>query len=189
MKKLKGLIMSVNNQNIILVTGSGVLTMLYNFISYLEISKEQILSLVAIFTISGIIGMFKYLVLRLSMTQFFIMECSSKLVLIFVPFVLAIGAKQVSVLYYFVDYIFSLLIVGEIFTILISIQSIRLRRLIDDVDFYNLFLHKFKGFIYTTFKLDRLNEGGRENKIDERIKEQRQKEEEKQKEQDLKKEE
>lgn len=158
-------------ENMVLIYGSGALAFFYNFLDYLHITEAQVLSLSAIFLISSLVMMFKCLTLRLSMIQFFIMELVSKFCLIFVPFVIAIGAKQIPALNYLVDYVFSLLIIGEIFSIMISIQSIRTRKFIDDVDFFNFFIIKFKAFIYKHFELRKFNEYGK-NYFEEWIEEQ-----------------
>lgn len=163
-------------ENTALIYGSGALAFFYNILDYLHITEAQILSLSAIFLISSLVMMFKCLMLRLSIIQFFVMELISKFCLLFVPFVIAIGAKQIPALSYFVDYIFSLLIIGEIFTIMISIQSIRTRKFIDDVDFFNFFVIKFKAWIYKHFELKRFNEYGK-NSFEEWIEQEEKKQE------------
>lgn len=157
--------MNSNNlqENTILIFGSGIMSLIYYGLDFLQISKEQVLSLIIIFSISSFISMFKHISLKLSILQFLIIELISKASLVIIPFVFAIAAVQVPVLYYFVDYVFSLIIIGEVLSILISIQSIRTRRLIDDVDLYNLFLLKFKKWIYKFLKLKDLNEVEKNN--------------------------
>lgn len=146
----------LNNTN--LFSWSALIALFYGCLEYLGIKEAQVISLALIFLISGFISMLKYLSLGLSIRQFLVMELFSKTCLIFVPFVLAIGAKQIEALYFLVDYSFSLLILGEIFNMILSIQSIRLRRVMDDVDFYNLFITKTKKWIFEYLHLNKMNE-------------------------------
>lgn len=98
--------------------------------------------------------MIKTLALRKNFRNFLITDILSKTLMFFMPFILAIMAKQISVFYYLVDYSFSFLTIGEFLAFLISVQSIRKKEDIKEMDFYNLFIEKFKNIANKYLKLE-----------------------------------
>ena len=79
----------------------------------------------------------------------------------FIPFVVAFGAKSIPALYIFVDYCFSFLILGEILSILICIQRLKTRNKdIKEVDIYNLMIKKFQDFLAKHLKIKEVEERG-----------------------------
>ncbi len=143
-----------NNANLILIISSAILATFYQFLAYFKIEIAQVVVLLIIFSISGIASMIKTLALGKNFRNFLVTDILSKTLVFFIPFVLAIMAKQVNVFYYLVDYSFSFLTIGEFFAFLISIQSIRKKEDIKEMDFYNLFIEKFKGIANKYLKLE-----------------------------------
>ncbi|HDZ5024826.1 TPA: hypothetical protein RTG57_001782, partial [Campylobacter jejuni] len=112
------------NSNYILVVGSAILTLIYQVLFYLGLSSTQVIVMVVVFFFSGMAGIIKCLALNQNLRLFLLTDILSKLLMFFVPFVLAVLAKQVSAFHYLVDYCFSFLTIGEFFAFLIAIQSI-----------------------------------------------------------------
>lgn len=133
-----------NNANNVLVTGSFVLTVFYQILSYLGVSTAQVVTLFFILMFSGIVGFLKTFALNENLREYIISDLLAKTLLLFVPFIVAMIAKNITALYIFVDYVFSFLILGELLTILVNIQSIKTRKPIQEIDFYNLFVDKVK---------------------------------------------
>ncbi|UWJ04570.1 hypothetical protein OIBDGNHJ_00054 [Campylobacter phage PC22] len=146
-----------NNANNVLVTGSFVLAVLYQILSYLGVSTAQVLTLFFIFMFSGIVGFLKTFALNENLKAYIISDLLAKTLLLFVPFIVAMIAKNITALYIFVDYVFSFLILGELLAILVNIQSIKTRKPIQEIDFYNLFVDKVKQASLKFLKIERQN--------------------------------
>lgn len=146
-----------NNANNVLVTGSFVLAVIYQILSYLGVSTAQVFTLFFIFMFSGIVGFLKTFALNENLKAYMISDLLAKTLLLFVPFIVAMIAKNITALYIFVDYVFSFLILGELLAILINIQSIKTRKPIQEIDFYNLFVDKVKQISLKFLKIERQN--------------------------------
>lgn len=146
-----------NNANNVLVTGSFVLAVLYQILSYLGVSTAQVFTLFFIFMFSGIVGFLKTFALNENLKAYIISDLLAKTLLLFVPFIVAMIAKNITALYIFVDYVFSFLILGELLAILVNIQSIKTRKPIQEIDFYNLFVDKVKQISLKFLKIERQN--------------------------------
>lgn len=148
-----------NNGNSVLVAGSFVLTVFYQILSYLGVSTAQVLTLFFIFTFSGIVGFLKTFALNESLKAYIISDLLAKTLILFVPFIVAMIAKSITDLYIFVDYVFSFLILGELLAILVNIQSIKTRKPIQEIDFYNIFIEKFKKIASKYLKIEENKDG------------------------------
>ncbi|EAH9758452.1 hypothetical protein EY869_08260 [Campylobacter coli] len=146
-----------NNANNVLVTGSFVLAVLYQILSYLGVSTAQVFTLFFIFMFSGIVGFLKTFALNENLKAYIISDLLAKTLLLFVPFIIAMIAKNITALYIFVDYVFSFLILGELLAILVNIQSIKTRKPIQEIDFYNLFVDRVKQISLKFLKIERQN--------------------------------
>lgn len=146
-----------NNANNLLVTGSFVLAVIYQILSYLGVSTAQVFTLFFIFMFSGIVGFLKTFALNENLKAYMISDLLAKTLLLFVPFIVAMIAKNITALYIFVDYVFSFLILGELLAILVNIQSIKTRKHIQEIDFYNLFVDKVKQISLKFLKIERQN--------------------------------
>lgn len=146
-----------NNANNVLVTGSFVLAVLYQILSYLGVSTAQVFTLFFIFMFSGIVGFLKTFALNENLKAYIISDLLAKTLLLFVPFIVAMIAKNITALYIFVDYVFSFLILGELLAILVNIQSIKTRKPIQEIDFYNLFVDRVKQISLKFLKIERQN--------------------------------
>ncbi|EAL7532937.1 hypothetical protein DUZ16_06340 [Campylobacter jejuni] len=146
-----------NNANNLLVTGSFVLAVFYQILSYLGVSTAQVFTLFFIFMFSGIVGFLKTFALNENLREYIISDLLAKTLLLFVPFIVAMIAKNITALYIFVDYVFSFLILGELLAILVNIQSIKTRKPIQEIDFYNLFVDKVKQISLKFLKIERQN--------------------------------
>lgn len=144
-----------NNANNVLVTGSFVLAVFYQILSYLGVSTAQVFTLFFIFTFSGIVGFLKTFALNENLKAYIISDLLAKTLLLFVPFIVAMIAKNITALYIFVDYVFSFLILGELLAILVNIQSIKTRKPIQEIDFYNLFVDRVKQISLKFLKIER----------------------------------
>lgn len=144
-----------NNGNNVLVTGSFVLSVIYQILSYLGVSTAQVFTLFFIFMFSGIVGFLKTFALNENLKSYIISDLLAKTLLLFVPFIVAMIAKNINALYIFVDYVFSFLILGELLAILVNIQSIKTRKPIQEIDFYNLFVDKVKKILLKFLKIER----------------------------------
>ncbi|EEV5427909.1 hypothetical protein HFM22_000805 [Campylobacter coli] len=146
-----------NNANNLLVTGSFVLAVFYQILSYLGVSTAQVFTLFFIFMFSSIVGFLKTFALNENLREYIISDLLAKTLLLFVPFIVAMIAKNITALYIFVDYVFSFLILGELLAILINIQSIKTRKPIKEIDFYNLFVDRVKQISLKFLKIERQN--------------------------------
>ncbi|EAI8532198.1 hypothetical protein CWV87_05585 [Campylobacter jejuni] len=146
-----------NNANNLLVTGSFVLAVFYQILSYLGVSTAQVVTLFFIFMFSGIVGFLKTFALNENLREYIIGDLLAKTLLLFVPFIVAMIAKNITALYIFVDYVFSFLILGELLAILVNIQSIKTRKPIQEIDFYNLFVDRVKQISLKFLKIERQN--------------------------------
>ncbi|WP_342251688.1 hypothetical protein [Campylobacter jejuni] len=146
-----------NNANNVLITGSFVLAVFYQILAYLGVSTAQVFTLFFIFTFSGIAGFLKTFALNENLKAYIISDLLAKTLLLFVPFIVAMIAKNITALYIFVDYVFSFLILGELLAILVNIQSIKTRKHIQEIDFYNLFVDKVKQISLKFLKIERQN--------------------------------
>ncbi|EGF5817709.1 hypothetical protein ICF26_001582 [Campylobacter jejuni] len=146
-----------NNANNLLVTGSFVLAVFYQILSYLGVSTAQVFTLFFIFMFSGIVGFLRTFALNENLREYIISDLLAKTLLLFVPFIVAMIAKNITALYIFVDYVFSFLILGELLAILVNIQSIKTRKPIQEIDFYNLFVDKVKQISLKFLKIERQN--------------------------------
>ncbi|WP_158654878.1 hypothetical protein [Helicobacter mesocricetorum] len=141
--------------NIILFLGSGLLTIFWQIITYLGIPTPEVYALLAIFTFSGFAGLLKTIIFKESLKGFICFDIVSKGLSLFIPFIVAFAAKSIPPLSFFVDYCFSFLILGEIFTFLIYIQCIKTRNKdINHIDIYNLGLSNLKAFIIKYLKVN-----------------------------------
>lgn len=146
-----------NNANNVLVTGSFVLAVFYQILAYLGVSTAQVFTLFFIFIFSGIVGFLKTFVLNENLKAYMISDLLAKTLLLFIPFIVAMISKNITALYIFVDYVFSFLILGELLAILVNIQSIKTRKPIQEIDFYNLFVDKVKQISLKFLKIERQN--------------------------------
>lgn len=146
-----------NNANNVLVTGSFILTVFYQILAYLGVSTAQVVTLFFIFMFSGIVGFLKTFALNENLREYIISDLLSKTLLLFVPFITAMIAKNITALYIFVDYVFSFLILGELLAILVNIQSIKTRKPIQEIDFYNLLVDKVKQVSLKFLKIEKHN--------------------------------
>ena len=144
-----------NNANNVLVTGSFVLAVFYQILAYLGVSTAQVVTLFFIFIFSGIVGFLKTFALNENLKAYIISDLLAKTLLLFVPFIIAMIAKNITALYIFVDYVFSFLILGELLAILVNIQSIKTRKPIQEIDFYNLFVDKIKQISLKFLKIEK----------------------------------
>ncbi|WP_181450961.1 hypothetical protein [Helicobacter valdiviensis] len=141
--------------NIFLIFGSGVLAVFFQIIAYLGISSAQVYALLVAFAFSGFAGFVKTISFREDLKAFICFDVTSKTLSLFIPFIVAFGAKTIPSLYIFVDYCFSFLILGEILSFLICIQALRTRnKEIKELDIYNLAINKFKDFVSRHLKLE-----------------------------------
>lgn len=146
-----------NNANSLLVNGSFVLTIFYQILSYLGISDAQVFTLFFIFMFSGLVGFLRTFALNECLRNYMISDLLAKVLLLFVPFIVAMIAKNITVLYIFVDYVFSFLILGELLEILVNIQRIKTRKAIQEIDFYNIFIDKIKHISLKFLKIEKQN--------------------------------
>lgn len=146
-----------NNANSVLVAGSFVLAIFYQILSYLGISTAQVFTLFFIFTFSGIVGFLKTFALNESLKAYMISDLLAKTLILFMPFIVAMIGKSIPNLYIFVDYVFSFLILGELLAILVNIQSIKTRKAIQEIDFYNIFIDKVKHLSLKFLKIEKQN--------------------------------
>lgn len=146
-----------NNANNVLVTGSFVLAVFYQILAYLGVSTAQVFTLFFIFIFSGIVGFLKTFALNENLKAYMISDLLAKTLLLFMPFIVSMIAKNITALYVFVDYVFSFLILGELLAILVNIQSIKTRKHIQEIDFYNLFVDKVKQISLKFLKIERQN--------------------------------
>ncbi|QGK89715.1 hypothetical protein [Campylobacter phage DA10] len=144
-----------NKANNVLVTGSFVLMVFYQILAYLGVSTAQVITLFFIFMFSGIVGFLKTFVLNENLREYIISDLLAKTLLLFVPFIVAMIAKNITALYIFVDYVFSFLILGELLAILVNIQSIKTRKPIQEIDFYNLLVDKVKQISLKFLKIEK----------------------------------
>ncbi|MCR6593630.1 hypothetical protein [Campylobacter insulaenigrae] len=135
-----------NSANSILFGGSFILAFFFQFLAYIGIQEAQVMILVCIFFFSAIVGFCRTLALGKNIRIYTFSELLSKILMLGIPFVFALGAKQIDALYYFVDYSFSFLILGEILSVMINIQCIKTRKTIAEVDIYNIAVEKIKNF-------------------------------------------
>ncbi|EAJ0057860.1 hypothetical protein CK590_08175 [Campylobacter jejuni] len=146
-----------NNANSVLVAGSFVLAIFYQILSYLGVSTAQVFTLFFIFMFSGLVGFLKTFALNESLKAYIISDLLAKTLILFVPFIVAMIAKNITVLYIFVDYVFSFLILGELLEILVNIQRIKTRKAIQEIDFYNIFIDKIKHISLKFLKIEKQN--------------------------------
>lgn len=144
-----------NNANNVLVTGSFVLAVFYQILAYLGVSTAQVVTLFFIFIFSGIVGFLKTFSLNENLRAYIISDLLAKTLLLFVPFIIAMIAKNITALYIFVDYVFSFLILGELLSILVNIQSIKTRKPIQEIDFYNILVDKVKQVSLKFLKIEK----------------------------------
>lgn len=146
-----------NNANNVLITGSFVLAVFYQILAYLGVSTAQVFTLFFIFIFSGLVGVVRTFALNENLKAYMVSDLLAKTLLLFVPFIIAMIAKNITALYIFVDYSFSFLILGELLAILVNIQSIKTRKPIQEIDFYNLFVDKIKQISLKFLKIERQN--------------------------------
>lgn len=161
MKNLENL---ENNANNVLVTGSFVLTVFYQILSYLGISTAQVFTLFLIFMFSGLVGFLKTFALNECLKNYMISDLLAKILMLFLPFIVAMISKNITALYIFVDYVFSFLILGELLEILVNIQRIKTRKPIQDIDFYNIFIDKFKHISLKFLRIEKQDSNNNDNK-------------------------
>lgn len=143
--------------NAALFLGSGVLAMFFQIIAYLGISSAQVYALLFVFCFSGFAGLVKVISFRENLRAFICFDITSKGLSLFVPFIIALASKGIPSIHIFVDYCFSFLIIGEILSILICIQSLKTRNKdIKEVDIYNLFIQKLKESLARYLKVDEM---------------------------------
>lgn len=144
-----------NNANNVLIAGSFVLAVFYQILAYLGVSTAQVVTLFFIFIFSGIVGFLKTFALNENLKAYIISDLLAKTLLLFVPFIIAMIAKNITALYIFVDYVFSFLILGELLSILVNIQSIKTRKPIQEIDFYNILVDKVKQVSLKFLKIEK----------------------------------
>lgn len=147
----------VNKANPILIFGSGFLAGFYQLLAYLKIEEAQATTLVIVFAFSGLVGFVRTLSLNEGLRCFMVSDLLGKILMVFVPFLMALIAEYFHAFYLLVDYTFSFLIIGEFISILVSIQSIKSQKKIESVDFYNLFVDKVKQMAIKTLRLENLD--------------------------------
>ncbi|ENL6798464.1 hypothetical protein AB5Q79_001581 [Campylobacter jejuni] len=144
-----------NNANDFLIVGSFSLAIFYQILAYLGISTAQVLTLFLIFIFSGLVGFLRTFALNENLKAYIFSDLLAKTLLLFIPFIVAMIAKNITALYIFVDYVFSFLILGELLSILVNIQSIKTRKPIQEIDFYNIFVDKIKQISLKFLKIER----------------------------------
>ncbi|ALW15597.1 phage holin family protein [Campylobacter jejuni] len=144
-----------NNANDFLIVGSFSLAIFYQILAYLGISTAQVLTLFLIFMFSGLVGFLRTFALNENLKAYIFSDLLAKTLLLFIPFIVAMIAKNITALYIFVDYVFSFLILGELLSILVNIQSIKTRKPIQEIDFYNIFVDKIKQISLKFLKIER----------------------------------
>ena len=144
-----------NNANNVLIAGSFVLAVFYQILAYLGVSTAQVVTLFFIFIFSGIVGFLKTFALNENLKAYIISDLLAKTLLLFVPFIIAMIAKNITALYIFVDYVFSFLILGELLSILVNIQSIKTRKPVQEIDFYNILVDKVKQVSLKFLKIEK----------------------------------
>lgn len=147
----------VDKANPILIFGSGFLAGFYQLLAYLKIEEAQATTLVIVFAFSGLVGFVRTLSLNEGLRCFMVSDLLGKILMVFVPFLMALIAEYFHAFYLLVDYTFSFLIIGEFISILVSIQSIKSQKKIESVDFYNLFVDKVKQMAIKTLRLENLD--------------------------------
>lgn len=140
--------------NLFLFIGSGAVAWFYSSINFLGIKDIQVFALLIIFIISMVAGFLKTLALKEEVRSFVCSDLLSKTLMLFIPFVFAIEAKMLEVFKFFVDYSFAFLTLGEILAIMISIQSIKTRTPIKELDIYNMGIKKLQDFIIRHLKFE-----------------------------------
>lgn len=146
-----------SNANNILFGGSVILALIYQLMAYLGIETAQVITLLIVFCFSGVVGIIRTLTLKEHLKGYLASDLLSKALMMFIPFIFALVAKNISVLYVLVDYSFSFLILGELLAILVGIQSIKQKKPIQELDVYNLFVDKFKLIVLKFLKMDKLS--------------------------------
>ncbi|HED5364314.1 TPA: phage holin family protein [Campylobacter jejuni] len=144
-----------NDANNFLIVGSFSLAIFYQILAYLGISTAQVLTLFLIFMFSGLVGFLRTFALNENLKAYIFSDLLAKTLLLFIPFIVAMIAKNITALYIFVDYVFSFLILGELLSILVNIQSIKTRKPIQEIDFYNIFVDKIKQISLKFLKIER----------------------------------
>lgn len=152
-----------NNANSVLVAGSFVLAIFYHILSYLGISDAQVFTLFFIFMFSGLVGFLKTFALNESLKAYMISDLLAKVLLLFLPFIVAMIAKNMTAFNIFVDYVFSFLILGELLEILVNIQRIKTRKAIQEIDFYNIFIDKIKHLSLKFLKIEKQDSNNNDN--------------------------
>lgn len=147
-----------DNANNLLIFGSVALSAFFQVTAYLGISSAQVYALFVVFCFSGIVGLVKTISFREGLKAFIAFDITAKGLSLFIPFVIAFGAKSMPALYIFVDYCFSFLILGEILSILLCIQALRTRNPeIREIDIYNIAIKRLRDFAGRFLKLDNDN--------------------------------
>lgn len=147
----------LNKSNTILFFGSCCLAFFYQLLAYLKIEEAQAITLVMIFSFSGLVGFIRTLALNEGLRCFMVSDLLGKILMVFVPFLMAFIAEYFHAFYLLVDYTFSFLIIGEFISILVCIQSIKSQKKIESVDFYNLFVNKVKQMAIKALRLESLD--------------------------------
>lgn len=142
------------DHNFFLIAGSFFLAILYQILGFLGIEVLQVYTLFGMFCLSGIAGLVKQYVLDLPWGIYIKKDVAAKTLMMVLPFSIALAAKQINALYIFVDWAFSFLILGELLSIITSIQSSIKKQDIRDIDVYNLAIEKIKEIVVKRIHLD-----------------------------------
>lgn len=145
---------TTSDHNFFLIAGSFFLAILYQILAFLGIQVLQVYTLFGMFCLSGIAGLVKQYVLDLPWGIYIKKDVVAKTLMMVLPFSIALAAKQINALYIFVDWAFSFLILGELLSVITSIQSVIKKQDIRDVDVYNLAIEKIKEVVLSRIKLD-----------------------------------
>ena len=132
----------------------GSVAWFYSSINFLGIEDIQVFALLIIFIVSMVAGFLKTLALKEEIRNFVCSDLLSKTLMLFIPFVFALEAKMLEAFKFFVDYSFAFLTLGEILAIMISIQSIKTRTPIKELDIYNMGIKKLQDFIIRHLKFE-----------------------------------
>ena len=115
---------------VLIVFGGTFTTYLLASLDRLNIEPIQAFTLLIVFFLSSVIGLAKYKVLGLSIKEYLSSNILAKIFMIFIPFLVALISISIKAFHILVDLSFIVLIVEELVSFLISIQSIRTRKYI-----------------------------------------------------------
>ena len=144
---------------VLIVFGGTFTTYLLASLDRLNIEPIQAFTLLIVFFLSSVIGLAKYKVLGLSIKEYLSSNILAKIFMIFIPFLVALISISIKAFHILVDLSFIVLIVEELVSFLISIQSIRTRQYIKEIAFYSILVNKVKQLSFKLLKFEENNKG------------------------------